>query len=219
MNDINYFLTEEEKFCNKHPTYGDFFFNEKYNEFDIVGSEDPMCFMTERPFSTYYSLMKEASDGEIKYALTAIEHVVLLLFYSKYSAKFRDDYYNNDIPELATKMFQVLDGIVAKAPQNRDDTLYRFCNMYDKCNMKKGDIITFTYNLTTTNYDWEQEQYKNVYIIYPLKNGKTKAHNLFEIICHGKENQVEFLRNTSFEVTNVLETVGTEYKKFYLQEI
>ena len=56
----------------------------------------------------------------IKYALTAIERVVLMLFYSKYSAQFRDDYYKNNIPELATKMFQVLDGIVAKAPQNRE---------------------------------------------------------------------------------------------------
>ena len=167
MNDINYFLTEEEKFCNEHPTYGDFFFNEKYNGMDFVGSEDPMFFITERPFSKYYSLMKEASDGEIKYPLTAIEHVVLMLF------------------------------VVVR--------------LYGKVIISPFFILHLSYIL--------QNLYKNVYIIYPLKNGKTKAHNLFEIICHGKENQVEFLRNTSFEVTNVLETVGTEYKKFYLQEI
>lgn len=219
MNDINYFLTEEETFCKKHLNYGNYFFNEKYKTMDVVGSEDPMFFIKKRPFSTYYNQMKEASDGEIKYALTDIERVVLRLFYSKYSEYFRDDYYKNDIPELAIKMFQVLDGIVAKAPQNRDNILYRFCNSYDRHNMKNGDIITFPYNLTTTNYDWGQEKYKNVYIIYPLKNGKTKAHNLFEIVCHGDENQVEFLRNTSFKVTKVSATEGTEYKKFYLQEI
>lgn len=219
MNDINYFLTEEETFCKKHLNYGNYFFNEKYKTMDVVGSEDPMSFITKRPFSTYYNQMKEASDGEIKYALTDIERVVLRLFYSNYSVYFRDDYYKNNIPELATKMFQVLDGVVAKAPQNRDNILYRFCNSYDRCNMKNGDRITLPYNLTTTNYDWGQEKYKNVYIIYLLKNGKTKAHNLFEIICHGDENQVEFLRNTSFEVLKVTETEGTEYKKFYLQEI
>lgn len=85
--------------------------------------------------------------------------------------------------------------------------------------MNVGDIVTFLYNLTCVNYDWHQEDNENVYIITPLKEDKTKVHNLFEIMPHGDENQVDFLRNTSFKVTKIIETKGTQYRKFYLQEI
>ena len=47
------------------------------------------------------------------------------------------------------------------------------------------EIFNIPHNLTCTNYDWQQEKYNNVYIISPLKNGKTRARNLFEICRHG----------------------------------
>ena len=56
-------------------------------------------------------------------------------------------------------------------------------------------------------------------MITPLTNGKTKAHNLYEIYEHGKEKQVDFLRDTSFMVTKVEETKGTSYRKYYLKEL
>lgn len=36
---------------------------------------------------------------------------------------------------------------------------------------------------------------------------------------HCDEKQVDFLRGTSFKVTKIEETQGTEYHKYYLQEI
>lgn len=59
--------------------------------------------------------------------------------------------------------------MVNKAPINADPILYRFCNDYDKCDMKVGDIINIPHNLTCTNYNWHQEKYNNVYIISPLE--------------------------------------------------
>lgn len=55
--------------------------------------------------------------------------------------------------------------------------------------------------------------------ITPLPNGKTRAHNLYEIYEHGDEKQVDFLRDTSFMVTKVEETKGTPYRKYYLKEL
>lgn len=85
--------------------------------------------------------------------------------------------------------------------------------------MVVGEVVCFPYNLTCTNYDWHQEKDKDVYVITPLSNGKTKAHNLFEIYEHGDEKQVDFLRNTSFKVTKVEATEGTAFKKYYLSEL
>lgn len=85
--------------------------------------------------------------------------------------------------------------------------------------MKVGDVVNFPYNLTCTNFDWNQAKYKDVYVITPLQNGKTIAHNLYEIFEHGDEKQIDFLRDTSFEVTKIEETEGTSYKLYYLSEV
>lgn len=84
--------------------------------------------------------------------------------------------------------------------------------------MNVGDIVVL-YNLIYVNYDWHQEDNENVYIITLLKEDKTKAYNLSEIMPYEDENQVDFLRNTSFEVTKIIETKVAPYRKFYLQEI
>ena len=85
--------------------------------------------------------------------------------------------------------------------------------------MKVGDVITFPYNLTCTNFDWHQDKDKNVYVITPLPDGNTKAHNLYEIYEHGDEKQVNFLRETSFKVTKIEKTKGSDFVKIHLEEI
>ena len=64
-----------------------------------------------------------------------------------------------------------------------------------------------------------QEKYNNVYIISPLRNGKTRARNLFEMRNHGDEMQIDFLRNTRFQVEKIEQTPKTEHKKIYLKEL
>lgn len=55
---MTYFLIEETKFCADHSEDGDYFYNEKYDEMDVVGSDDQMNFLIERPFFIYYNQMK-----------------------------------------------------------------------------------------------------------------------------------------------------------------
>ena len=80
-------------------------------------------------------------------------------------------------------------------------------------------MVNFPYNLTCTNFDWNQAKYKDIYVITPLANGKTRSHNLYEIYEHGDEKQVDFLRDTSFKVTKVETTDGTSHRKYYLSEV
>lgn len=216
--DIQYFLNAEKEFCKEHPDYGTLYFDEKYG-MGKVGDNDQASFLIHRPFEENFSRHFKLIGNEDKYGLTDAERILLNMYYAQYSAKFRDDYYHSEIPEVVKQMFMGINNVVAKAPQNHDKILYRFCQSEDPKNMKVGETISFPYNLTCTNYDWKQAKFKNVYVITPLQDGNTKAHNLYDIYEHGQEKQIDFLRGTSFKVTKIEKTKGTPYKKFYLSEV
>lgn len=216
--DMQYFLEAEKKFCKEHPDYGKPFFDEKYGMRE-VGDEDSANFLIGKPIAEYFNHCNRNFGNEEKYGLNEAERVLLCMYYAQHSAKFRDDYYHGVIPEVVKQMFIGINNVVAKAPLSKDKILYRFCQSADPKGMKVGDMVKFPYNLTCTNYDWNQAKYKDVYVITPLANGKTRAHNLYEIYEHGKEKQVDFLRDTSFKVTKVVTTEGTPYRKYYLSEV
>ncbi|MBV3413977.1 hypothetical protein KSW79_06130 [Prevotella copri] len=216
--DIQYFLNAEKEFCKEHPDYGTLYFDEKYG-MGKVGDNDQASFLIHRPFEENFSRHFKLIGNEDKYGLTDAERILLNMYYAQHSAKFRDDYYHSEIPEVVKQMFMGINNVVAKAPQNHDKILYRFCQSEDPKNMKVGETISFPYNLTCTNYDWKQAKFKNVYVITPLQDGNTKAHNLYDIYEHGQEKQIDFLRGTSFKVTKIEKTKGTPYKKFYLSEV
>lgn len=218
--DIQYFLDAEKNFSTEHPDYGNHKFDEVFG-MSYVGDDDRAEFLVNKPFSKNLKHGETIYGNEEVCGLTKAERIMLSMFYSTYSAKFRDDYYYDrvNMPEVISEMFVGINNVVAKAPLNKDKVLYRFCMDEDKKNMVVGEVVCFPYNLTCTNYDWHQEKDKDVYVITPLSNGKTKAHNLFEIYEHGDEKQVDFLRNTSFKVTKVEATEGTAFKKYYLSEL
>lgn len=216
--DIQYFLKAEQDFRDEHPNYGEIYFHKLYGMCEI-GDDDAASFLISKPIATCYDSCLKIIGNEEKFGLTKAEQVLLNMYYAQHSAKFRDDYYHGKIPEVVKQMFIGINNVVAKAPLNKDKVLYRFCCNEDPKEMKVGDVVNFPYNLTCTNFDWNQAKYKNVYVITPLPNGKTRAHNLYEIYEHGDEKQVDFLRDTSFMVTKVEETKGTPYRKYYLKEL
>lgn len=221
--DIQYFLDAENAFKEAHSEYGKPLWDEKYG-YTEVGQEDRANFLMHKPFDSNLSRVKQLKQPlgkELEYGLTIAERVLLFMYYAKDSGKFRDDYYYDkaNMPEVITAMFEGLNNLVQKAPQNKDSILYRFCCYEEPKNFKVGEVVTFPYNLTCTNNNWNQGDLKNVYVIIPLPNGETKAHNLFEIYNHAGENQVDFLRGTTFKVTKVENTKGSKYKKYYLTEL
>lgn len=48
---------------------------------------------------------------------------------------------------------------------------------------------------------------------------KLGHETFFEICKHGDEMQIDFLRNTRFQVEKIEQTQETEYKKIYLKEL
>lgn len=219
VKDLQYFINAENEFCKKHPNYGELFFDTSIGEMSEQGINDRLNYLSDRIISNCSKTIKEPSEKELEFGLSDAQRVLLRLFLDKYSYIFRDDYYYEGVTDFIQNLFDTLDDMVNKAPINSNSILYRFCNNYDKCDMKIGDIITIPHNLTCTTYDWHQEKYKNVYIISPLNNGKTRAHNLFEINKYGDEMQVDFLRYTKFQVQKIENTHGTKYKKIYLKEL
>lgn len=218
IKDIDYFIEQEKIFKQKHPDYGKCFYDENIGEMSFVGINDRLNFLSDGIISIYREKLKEYIGNEEQYNLSDAQRVMLRMLYCQHSRLFRDDYYE-EIPEVVQNLFDTLDSVVAKAPLNTDKTLFRTCHEYDPIDFKIGETVTFPYSLTCTNYDWKRGRGENKYILTPHDNGKTRAHNLFEIYEHGDEKQVNFLRNTSFVVTNKVEDKNEEVVKIYFQEV
>jgi hypothetical protein len=216
IKDIQYFIKKEKEYISEHKNDGTIFVegtgpidDDFYN---------PEYFLKDGKIQWYYDGIKGYIENEEKYELTEAERVILRMFYGDMSCYFRDDYYHGTIPEVARELFKVLNSLVLKAPQSESSTLRRYCVPQDKTDFSKGDIFTIAHCLTCTKDNWGQEDRKNVYIIEPLKDGKTKAHNLYEIYNHGDEKQVNFTRGTSFKITKVI-TQKNDLKLIYMKEL
>lgn len=220
VKDLDYFIDQERQFKKEHPNYGEMFYDESICGMSEIGMNDSLNFLADGVISKY----KEYLDGgyienEEQYQLTDAERVMLKMLYCRHSDLFRDDYYYKGIPEVVQNMFDTLDSVVAKAPLSSHPLLYRFCHNHDPVNFRVGDIVTFKHSQTCTNFDWHQDDEKNVYLVTPLPYGRTRAHNMFEIYEHGDEKKVYFLRGTSFEVTQIEKHEFSELVKIHLKKI
>lgn len=216
IKDIQYFIDKEQEYILKHKNDGKRMeYGTGLIDTDFYNSE---YFLKAGKIQWYYSGMKEYIENEEEYNLTEAERVILRMFYGDMPCYFRDDYYHGAVPEIAEELFKVLNSLVLKAPQSKSSPLRRYCKSQDKTDLSEGDIFTVAHCLTCTEDNWEQEDRKNVYIIKPLIDGKTKAHNLYEIYNHGGEKQVNLIRGTSFKITKVI-TQENNFKLIYMEEL
>ena len=131
-------------------------------------------------------------------------------------AAFNDRYLN----EFNEILINSLDKALLKITGTSHDLLYRQENYYYKV-PEVGEILNFKGFLTTSKDDFNNT-YNIKWIITPLSNGLTKAHDIYNVYNHGyncpyPEWQVEFERNTKFIVNKV---VPKENKtEVYISEI
>ena len=216
MKDIRYFLDEENKYCQTKPKECEVWDDEAL---DGGTQRDPIDFLRQRPFQREYDSICYKKELTKEYDLNDSELTMLGLFIMHHSRFFRDDYYSDGVPEIAQNMFEVLDSVVSKAPVTHSTTLYRFCVNEDRHDMKVGDIITVPHNLTCTTERWDRRD-NSIYIITTLPHDKTRAHDVYRMYPHNeREKQVNFLRGSSFLITNIDNIEGTKYHKFYMSEI
>ena len=140
VKDLQFFINAENEFCKKHPNYGEPFFDTSIGEMSEQGIDDRLNYLSDRIISDYDKIIKEPSEKELEFKLSDAQRVLLRLFLGKYSYIFRDDYYYEGITDFIQNLFDTLDDMVNKAPINSDPILSRFCNDYDKCDMKIRDI-------------------------------------------------------------------------------
>ena len=216
MKEIRYFLDEEDKYCQTEPEEI-MIWDEETQEWDY--KRIPLDFLRSRPFLQSYNNLDYKRERTQGYNLSDAELTVLGMFIMHHSQYFRDDYYGDVIPEIAKNMFEVLDSLVSKAPVKAHKTLYRFCQVEDKHDMKVGDVLFIPHNLTCTSDKWERND-RNIYIVQTLPQDKTHAHDIYKMYPHNEnEHQINFLRGTKFLVTAIKDVSGTEYHEFYMEEL
>ena len=213
MKDIQYFLSEEEKYLASSQAEPELVWNEELEELGF--SYAPLSFLGKKPFQTF---QHNNIDKENRYGLTDVEKMILTCFLGNISYAFRDDNYCGEVPDIVREMQTVLNSIIEKAPKYKGNTLYRFTKTGDKTNFDIGDIYQPLHSLTATTEDWEQNR-SDIYVIKTLPENETKAHSLYLIHNHSNETQVNFLRGTSFKITDIEPIEGTEYKRIFMSEI
>ena len=113
-----------------------------------------------------------------------------------------------------------LDSALQKVPANTHSVLYAN-DGYIRCDNKIDDIFTVTGYLTTSTDDFDNAT-QTKWIIKPLPQDKTRAHEIYRIYNHGDtcpypEWQVEFERGTSFIITDIKK--GNGHDIVYIEEL
>ena len=177
------------------------FFGKVKNNLNIRSTEFPISFHNQ-----CLDELKRNSQAKIqKYGLNDSELLSLLLLMGNAYSLIQECLYTGNCNELAQSLHECLDSALLKLPKCDAEKLYRreddFRRKID--DIKTGGTITIPAYFTTSLDDFEDAQ-NIVWIITPLKKELTKARNLFEIYNPADEYQVNFERNTSFIVKDVV---------------
>lgn len=113
-----------------------------------------------------------------------------------------------------------LDNALLKIPRTSHNTLYRQDCEYGMI-PKANDVLIIKGFFTASKDDFDNTHCIK-WIIKPLSNGHTKAHDIYNVYNHGLEYgnaewQVEFERNTKFIVTKVVPQEN--FTEVYISEL
>lgn len=155
------------------------------------------------------------------YELNEIEILALIMLeefaYNTIQQPAFNDGYLNDYNEI---LINSLENALLNIPRTFHKTLYRQEKYYYKV-PKIGEILKFKGFFTTSKDDYDNT-YNIKWVITPLSNELTKAHDIYVVYNKGynlpyPEWQVEFERNTRF-VVNQIEP-KENYTKVYISEL
>lgn len=109
---------------------------------------------------------------------------------------------------FTTKCKAYLDSLLQKTPKTKEKVLYRQDNY--TCISQLKDLLEHNKPyvhpcyMTCSTDDFDHGHIK--FIITPLGNGKTKAHEIYVIYNHGDERQVEFELGTKFRIDRIVDS-------------
>ena len=164
------------------------------------------------------NLTTELKQKLSTWGLTRLEMLMLLCYMGNLSDVFdKGDSLTSPYP--INEMCKAMDRVLIKAPACTSiTTLYRQCRHEDITYLKKGEIVTIPYYLTTSINNWNQPN--NQLVIKP-KNDGTNAKALYKMLNKNDEFQVTFKRGATFLIEEVqpFEMDGIEYKRILMNEI
>ena len=155
------------------------------------------------------------------FGLNEIEILALIMLeefaYKTIQQPAFNDIYLNDYNKI---LINSLDNALLKIPRTSHNTLYRQDRDYYKI-PENGEILKFKGFFTTSKDDFDNT-YIIKWVIKPLPNGLTKAHDIYLVYNKGynlpyPEWQVEFERNTKFIVTKVVPK--DNFTEVYISEL
>ena len=153
--------------------------------------------------------------------LTDLEALSIVILEGFGSRLIQESLYNpyksNDLTKI---LVQNLDEALRKTPKNTHPLLYAN-DGYMRGNNRIGDVFTVQGFFTTSKDDFDNA-HSIKWIIEPLPEAQTKAHEIYRIYNHGEdcpypEYQVEFERKTKFEVIDIRKQ--NEYDVIYVREL
>lgn len=155
------------------------------------------------------------------FGLNEIEILALIMLeefaYKSIQQPAFNEIYLNDYNEI---LINSLDNALLKISRTSYNTLYRQEKSYYRV-PELGEILKFKGFFTTSKDDYNNT-YNIKWIIKPLPNGLTKAHDIYLVYNKGynlpyPEWQVEFERNTKFIVTKVVPK--DNFTEVYISEL
>ena len=144
-----------------------------------------------------------------KYDIKDEEFYTLLMLYARCSKSVQRDLFYGVENDFIREFKTLFNGLLQKTPRTHLNVLYRkesaSTKEYINCFEQNKPFVTRHY-LTCSKDDFDNSSEKLV--IKPLSDGKSKAHEVFQILNNPEDSdlpewQVNFERGTKFKITDV----------------
>ena len=163
----------------------------------------------------------EANIDIMQYHKITLEEFLALYLLEEFASDIiQKPFFNeNKINAFNEECVKLLDSLLQKMPKTKHHKLYRQEDNHPSHSIIKGkqygETYTFPHYLTTSKDNFDNKSI--IYEITPKSDGTTKAHDVYLLHNKANEYQVEFERNTTFRIDNIVESGDKEI--VYLTEV
>lgn len=184
--------------------------------------DDPhRVIMLERHISSLTNLQASGRIHNDEFRLSDTELLLIVLLEGFEANTIQNAAYGKvQINPYLDALLSLMDSAICKCRRTIHKVLYRQEKDWS-IPIKEGMIINFAGYLTTSSEDFDNTSCIK-WIITPLNDGRTKAHDIYAVYNHDDttpfpEYQVEFERNSNFIVNKIVNK--GKYKEVHIQEI
>ena len=157
-------------------------------------------------YMEYVGKFKNEYEGIIaRYDLNESELFVMFMMLTKNFDEIQQCASSGKGSQFAKECVRLFDSFLSKVPRSKSDMFYRVDQYQRIENFINNTTYDCNHYLTASTICPDFKNYQNEvkYVICRRLIGKTKAHEVFKICNANNEFQVNFERNTKFEIDYV----------------